>query len=568
MILNLLEMGTFSRVTRIRALVAAARHCCVCHRYKGVKVEVHHIVPQSEGGADDFDNAIPLCFDCHTDAGHYNPRHPRGTRFSSRELRTHRDSWYEIVRRNQIRSPEDEDVLYCRYLVCRSFEALREITVLDFTNMPIPNCMLAENAVLQFQRYVVEAHGREYRHSHEWGEAYPTRDEFWKAHPEAEEINRSRRGYPYFEVFRKTSMDEVRERVCPSDGVTRLLIEAGVALNEVVNVLAHWDECGPNRVQESYRLRPLLAVYLVVTNVSDKPVILQGLDAVIEHVASLGYRPFERPTRDDTAILPMPAPPVPPGTTVIIPLATLLGPFEDVDSPIWSGSEQQLASGQYQEVTHTSFENARPAVNAIGPVIWTSGIRLKIAGIDQLQGVHDLDLSNVYALNRFWAMGCCPHLFFRNSQTGVTFYAGEIFSRQPFLPSLHEVMVPDQSDEILIAELEHEETYICGIYENQSVVVTRARLRKGEVLRLKVTPGALLRLEGFYVPDNGVGGRVLDPWRKNELIARFRAEAAHPRWVEDVRAHKLTIVSGEGVVDGHDYYPEEQCGIRLKTLRQ
>lgn len=58
----------FSKEIREDALVASARHCCVCHRSKGVKVEVHHIVPTSQGGTDDFDNAVVLCFDCHADA--------------------------------------------------------------------------------------------------------------------------------------------------------------------------------------------------------------------------------------------------------------------------------------------------------------------------------------------------------------------------------------------------------------------------------------------------------------------------------------------------------------------
>src|SRR5437667_11791297 len=116
----------FPAEVRERALVAAARHCCVCHRYKGVKVEVHHIIPESDDGPNDLDNAIPLCLDCHTDAGHYNPRHPRGTKFSPTELKVARDTWYEIVWRGSIEPPDVADALYCRYLVCKNYEAFRE----------------------------------------------------------------------------------------------------------------------------------------------------------------------------------------------------------------------------------------------------------------------------------------------------------------------------------------------------------------------------------------------------------------------------------------------------------
>jgi len=67
----------FPATIRERALVASARHCCVCHRYKGINIEVHHIAPEASGGSNDFDNAVVLCFDCHADAGHYNAEHPR-----------------------------------------------------------------------------------------------------------------------------------------------------------------------------------------------------------------------------------------------------------------------------------------------------------------------------------------------------------------------------------------------------------------------------------------------------------------------------------------------------------
>jgi hypothetical protein len=48
------------------------------------------------------------------------------------------------------------------------------------------------------------------------------------------------------------------------------------------------------------------------------------------------------------------------------------------------------------------------------------------------------------------------------------------------------------------------------------------------------------------------------------IIANRRAEAANPRWVEDVRARKLTIANGEGTVHGRHYQLEEQYGIGLK----
>lgn len=79
------------------ALLACARRCCVCHRFCGLNIELHHIEMESRGGESTFANCIPLCFDCHADAGHYNSLHPKGTKYSSCELRKHRDNWYQSV---------------------------------------------------------------------------------------------------------------------------------------------------------------------------------------------------------------------------------------------------------------------------------------------------------------------------------------------------------------------------------------------------------------------------------------------------------------------------------------
>lgn len=56
----------------------------------------------------------------------------------------------------------------------------------------------------------------------------------------------------------------------------------------------------------------------------------------------------------------------------------------------------------------------------------------------------------------------------------------------------------------------------------------------------------------------------LDEVARLRFIANRRAEAANPRWVEDVRRRKLTIVDGEGTVHGRYYNLEKQYGISLE----
>ncbi len=79
-----------------RLLVACHRHCCICHKPTGVKMEIHHIRRKAAGGSDNEENGIPLCFDCHAEVAAYNLQHPKGRRFTESELRRHKQQWFQI----------------------------------------------------------------------------------------------------------------------------------------------------------------------------------------------------------------------------------------------------------------------------------------------------------------------------------------------------------------------------------------------------------------------------------------------------------------------------------------
>lgn len=87
----------FPKGVKTRAAIACNRCCCICHEFKGVKLEFHHIKPEASGGDNSFENCIPLCFDCHADMGRVNSAHPKGNSYSEAELKMHRDRWYEKV---------------------------------------------------------------------------------------------------------------------------------------------------------------------------------------------------------------------------------------------------------------------------------------------------------------------------------------------------------------------------------------------------------------------------------------------------------------------------------------
>jgi hypothetical protein len=81
----------FTELVAREALVQSGRCCCICHRFCGTKIELHHLIPIEQGGDDSIENCIPVCFDCHADIGHYNDKHPRGRKYGTAELRAHRD---------------------------------------------------------------------------------------------------------------------------------------------------------------------------------------------------------------------------------------------------------------------------------------------------------------------------------------------------------------------------------------------------------------------------------------------------------------------------------------------
>lgn len=91
-------MSSFPQADATQLLADCRRCCCICHRFCGVKIELDHMTPRSEGGSDEIENAIPVCFECHAEIHSYNEEHPRGRKFRAEELRRHKENWLSLVR--------------------------------------------------------------------------------------------------------------------------------------------------------------------------------------------------------------------------------------------------------------------------------------------------------------------------------------------------------------------------------------------------------------------------------------------------------------------------------------
>lgn len=85
-------------------LALCARHCCICRRFRPLHLQIHHIDERAEGGDDSFDNLIATCLTCHSDV-HTQTRLTR--RFTSRELKQHRDAVYKLVADGKLRGSNE-----------------------------------------------------------------------------------------------------------------------------------------------------------------------------------------------------------------------------------------------------------------------------------------------------------------------------------------------------------------------------------------------------------------------------------------------------------------------------
>lgn len=76
----------FSEKVKLEAKKKACFRCVICQK---PFVEIHHIIPQADGGSDTIDNAAPLCASCHDLFG--------GNPEKRKQIRDMRDHWFDMM---------------------------------------------------------------------------------------------------------------------------------------------------------------------------------------------------------------------------------------------------------------------------------------------------------------------------------------------------------------------------------------------------------------------------------------------------------------------------------------
>jgi hypothetical protein len=508
----------FPRNIKDEILVASARHCCVCHRYKGVKVEIHHIVQEANDGPNTFDNAIALCFDCHADAGHYNTLHPRGTKFSPDELRKAKNSWLEIVRENGIEIFNSRDELLCQYYVCKNYEILSEISKLNLTRFPVANPLICKNHILSSLVDLVNRHPSDRRSATLWGKKFLTEGEYLEIYQHPEELSKNGESYPYFRHVRAPDSEELIE-LSKKDGVVHAMLESGVEPGKGITVVGCYEAgCDGIKWQEEYMLRDLWCVFLLIENVSEKILRLKSLQCEISQLK--GFSDFG--ILYEKGEIPLPAAPIKSGTSIIIPVAVVLPPINPIKIERYSTIPDYPAGDYYQALSHCSISKEDiKDILIYGGIIRPTKIIYSIQGTDFEQPIHSLDLSNFYEIDMQWGCGSCPHLFYVGDRVK---YIRELLPLCENHIGEDSFTIPEGVHKIIIAELEDEISELESIRIDGQVVLSEFKLEKGEKIELAVSSGQHIEVFGKYIPHlyterNMPTGRV-----RNTIIHEFMAE--------------------------------------------
>ena len=506
----------FNKATKQAVLVAAGRRCCLCARFKGVRLEVHHIELESTGGGNDVDNAIPLCFDCHADVGHYNPEHPRGNRYSPAELRRHRDRLYEQIESGRLPSaPATDEWAYCRYLVCKSFSALSEIVVGDLARTPAKDPLLVNTPALDEMRHLYNIHGNDDRASSVYGASFPNAEAYYAENLHKQDFHDPDCStYPYFDAIRVPDELEIERVVGPSDPISIRLLRAGAPPEDVCVALGYDDPC-QGRFGELYETRPIWATFLEIRNISTSAVTMGELRGLLDAPIP-GYRSFAGKTGTKWS-MQLPSAAILPSQSVLLPLGVFLGPLGRSLPASVRGDTSELDHAYYQDVDRVDYSSVMPRIGLLGTAIWPASITAESRDGILTQQFHELDFSRVYTVDRSWAMGSCPFLFFR-FQDGRVEYVRELFANGLNRRTGETISVPLGAKGMIVAELERETTYIESMSVNGRPQLTNLQLHRGNWWELSVGWGDEIHLVGWYVPE--LPGKQ-DPLYHNQHICNF-----------------------------------------------
>ena len=319
---------------------------------------------------------------------------------------------------------------------------------------------------------------------------------------------------------------EIRMRVGPFDPISVHLLNAGAPPEDVCVALAHEiarnvcgcgedGEDGEDGFQELYETRPIWTAFFEIRNICDSTVTLGNLHGVLD-ATEPSYRGFAIQPGTPWS-MQLPSAPILPDQSVLVPLGVLLGPLDECLPAAIRSEDYEIGHAHYQQVDRVDCSSVALRMGLLGTMIWPSRVTADSGNAPLTQHFHEFDLSRVYTIDRYWAMGSCPFLFFR-SQDGRLRFVKELFADGVATRCRDTITVPPGVRSMIVAELERETTYLESISVNGRHQSINLELHRGDRWDLSVGCGDEVQLVGWYSPE--LPGRQ-DPLYHNQLICNF-----------------------------------------------
>ena len=507
----------FSRAIREKALVLAARRCCVCRRFKGVGVEVHHITPLAHGGENSLDNAIVLCFDCHCAAGHYNPRHPKGTKYSPGELRKHRDDWFQRVRDSGVNVPGTEEFnrYYSRHLLCTDTDAAKDLLDMDHEQIPFRYDYVLSNRVLDFMRYVLADElphaSQSSLHSpgHYWGDGeFQSLRHFHEMHPEFG--GEARRPL--------IASDFCDDGLVPSR-VMRQAVKAGLPPSEIGNARVEEFGCadGPNYFVS---VRRPLFLFAELRNASEEPVVFSSLIArsdekyaFVRKLSSWGTGHLLTIDHNNLTLNP--------GEVLLVPECVLLSGQSHDPVHTEFEVESRMSAERVQSVGYSGAGDSSDFY-VIGPASKIEGYKLIVGHDEFTAAIHPFELEKCYLYFRAWMVGSCPHLYVFDRECGWSYLHEILSDSSPNRATCERILLSEDIQRFRIVETDYEHTVIETLkFNDEDLIHKPAILQRGDEMEFSIDGPGTLVISGWYVANIMVPENALHARQQHSLRAAY-----------------------------------------------
>lgn len=468
----------FSKQVKEDALVASGRRCCICHELKHTNMEVHHIKPQAEGGTDDFDNAIPVCFDCHANIGHYNPKHPKGVNYSQRELKKHRDTWYKIIKDGSVISEADN--IQFTYYVAKSSDIVNELIKGEINNFPTHPIGIIRNNVFEFIKICSESQLLKNRDDEIFSSSYDSYEHYQKEYGGYRHFTSNR--FHEFEIQRDITELEFKNDILDKDPYIKFLDDMGLPKEKLAKVRFYECICGDS-FNKVYDVRPINFLFLNIQNIDNNPVFLEKIG--------------DNPTIDLKGRI------LNAGESIAIPLKCFSPELDfHLSSPdtILDYSTNDLSTGQVQDVS--VVDNFAAQEMSVGPTFTPNFLTFKLNGKPYKTPIRKFENKNLLLISRYWECGSCPHYLIQDTENNWR-YGGELFNKPGIM--INEEISFNKSDiSLKIFEIEDEITEIKFIACDDRLLLKDITLLKNQSITIDIEGLETVNLIGKYDHKAGV----------------------------------------------------------------